>query len=641
MALLSVLVTAGVAFLAFASPEFTFVAQRGRAAWILLPEHPTTGVVATPSERLPAVEFSRRFRVDGPPAGARIRIEAVRGFELELNGRRIAGRPWQDTGWKRTFEIEAPSLRAGTNELRIKVRNPTGPPLLRVLLTASNATLVSDTSWLAGRPGEPPVAAAVADDRIRAPSAAFTPSLASAVSGVELILILVSGVALAWMLRSGPAALSSRPLPVVGIGIVGLWLYVFVARAIQLPAFMGFDGPDHLAYVQAMLEGALPLAGEGAQTHHPPLFYALSAALLRLLEGVPNEVALRLIPFASGLAQIGVALGLARALFPGDRLRTAATVAAVGLMPMNLYMSAYLSNETLHGALAACSLLLATRLLLAGPGSARGPAAAGAVLGSAILTKVSSLVLVPFVLVFLALKQRLVDRGSLADVAGRAAAFLGGLAAVSGWYFLRNQSRLGRPVVGNWAVPGSEVSWWQSPGFHTPDYYLRFGGALDRPFFASFDSFWDGLYSTFWGDGLIGGVSAWGHRHSLWDYDLMTLGYALAVPATGLLLFGLAGFVREALSPGDPRRRIVFAFLSSAVLATGLSILLVTLRVPAYSMTKASYGLSMAAPLGLAFADGFARLRAWLVARGGQWASLPLDSWAAALGIVIALSYAG
>ena len=308
---------------------------------------------------------------------------------------------------------------------------------------------------------------------------------------------------------------------------------------------------------------------------------------------------------------------------------------------MNLYMSAYLSNETLHGALAACSVLLATRLLLAERGSARGPALLGAVLGLAILTKISSLVLVPFVLVFLALRHRLVDRGSLMSVARRAGAFLGGLAVVSGWYYLRNQGRLGRPIVGNWAVPGSEVSWWQSPGFHTPDYYLRFGSALDRPFFASFDSFWDGLYSTFWGDGLVGGVSAWGHRHPLWDYDLMTLGYALAVPATGLLLFGLAGFVREAVRAEDSRRRVAFAFLSSVMLATGLSLLLVTLRVPAYSMTKASYALSMAAPLGLAFADGFARLRASLVARGGEWASFPLDAWAAALALVIALSYVG
>lgn len=639
-ALLTALVAAGAAWAALVSPEFNFVARGGSAAWIMLPELPTTGVVAAASERLPAVEFSRRFRVEAPQAGAHIRLEAMRGFELELNGHQLAERPWQDAGWKTTFELEAP-LRAGTNELRVRVRNPTGPPLVRVLLEASDFVVASDTSWLAERPGTPAAAAAIADDRIRAPSAAFTPRLASSVQGVELVLILLGGALLAWGLRSGPEALRSRPLAVVGLAITGLWLYVFAARSIQLPAYMGFDGPDHLAYIQAMLEGRLPLAGEGPQTHHPPLFYALSAALLGLFEGAPQAVVLRLIPFASGLVQIGVAFGLARAVFPGDGLRAGAALAAVGLMPMNLYMSAYLSNETLHGALAACSLLLATRLLLAERGSARGTAVLGVVLGLAVLTKVSSLALVPFVLLFLALEQRLVERCSLPAVAGRAAACLGGLVTVSGWYFLRNQIRLGRPVVGNWAVPGSEVSWWQSPGFHTPDYYLRFGSALDRPFFASFDSFWDGLYSTFWGDGLVGGVSAWGHRHPLWDYELMTLGYALALPATGLLLFGLGRFAHEAVRGQDPHRRAVFGFLTSVVLATGVSLLLVTLRVPAYSMTKASYGLSMAAPLGLAFAEGFAHSRAWLLARAGRWATLLLDVWAAALALVIALSYAG
>jgi hypothetical protein len=512
---------------------------------------------------------------------------------------------------------------------------------VRVHLEAAHLALVSDESWLAERTGGSPVAAAIADDRIRAPSAAFTPRLVSAMSGTTLALVFAVGAALAWALRSGPTAVRDRPLVVVGAGVVGLWLTVFVASAASLPPHMGFDGPDHLAYILALQGGTLPLAGEGAQTHHPPLFYALSAGLLGLLEAAPREIVLRLIPFASGLGQIAVAFGLARALFPGDTLRIGGATAAVGLMPMNLYMSAYLGNETLHAALAAASLLLCTRLLLADGGSVRGALELGAVLGLAILTKVSSLVLVPFVLVFVALKQRLVDRTSLPHTLGRAAVLCGGLAAVCGWYFLRNQRQLGRPVVGNWDVPGADVAWWQSPGFHTPEYYLRFGSALDRPFFASFDSFWDGLYSTFWGDGLVGGVSAWGHRHPEWNYDLMTLCYALAVPATLLLLFGLASLGRRALRAGDPRRRAAFAFLSCVVLATGLSLLLVTLLVPAYSMTKASYGLSIAAPLGLAFADGFARLRVLLVARAPGWAPALLDTWMAALALAIAFSYLG
>ena len=66
-----------------------------------------------------------------------------------------------------------------------------------------------------------------------------------------------------------------------------------------------------------------------------------------------------------------------------------------------------------------------------------------------------------------------------------------------------------------------------------------------------------------------------------------------------------------------------------------------TLCVPAYSMTKASYALSMAAPLGLALADGFARLRGLLAAPGWSWASFLLDGWAGTLLLVIALSYVG
>ena len=50
------------------------------------------------------------------------------------------------------------------------------------------------------------------------------------------------------------------------------------------------------------------------------------------------------------------------------------------------------------------------------------------------------------------------------------------------------------------------------PGYGTTAYLFGFGRVLAEPFFSALDSLPDGLYSTFWGDGLCGGVGAWCHR---------------------------------------------------------------------------------------------------------------------------------
>lgn len=629
---------------AWIDPRFAFVSGSGSAEWIAIPELPTTGTASAPADQPPVVEFSRTLEVPRADAPLRMRIEALRGFEVALNGRTVAEQSWRSPEWKRARELTLEGLLAGENRITVRVRNPTGPALLRLVAEAPGVRLRSDASWQARRPGEAPVFARRADDRRRAPQALTSPRLSSVLveRARDLLLILACGGLIAFGLRKLPTRLRARwGASAVAAIVALLWGVVLAAKATRLPEYMGFDGPDHLAYVQhLLLEGSLPFAGDGPQTHHPPLFYFLSAALLWLFDGASPRIVLRVLPFVSGLAQILLAVVLARCLFPSDRLRAGVALVAAGVLPLNLYMSAYLSNEGLHAALAALAIVLTTRLLL-GSRVALGPVlGVGGLLGLAILTKVSSLLLVPVASAFLMARARWIDGRSWAAALLPGAAVLAGSTAVAGWYFVRNQLHLGSPLVGNWDVPGSSGVWWQSPGFHTPSYYLSFGAVFERPFFASFESFWDGLYSTFWGDGLVGGVSAWAHRHPLWDYELMTLGYALALPATALLVFGVVQLVRQGLGEGDPRRRAAFAFLSTTIVVIGASLLLVTLRVPAYSMTKASYALSLTAPLAVAFADGFAQLRGWLSSRWAGRGVLLLDAWAAALVLTIVLSFA-
>jgi hypothetical protein len=643
---LAALLAASLAWAVYVSPAISFVRQDREALWIARAEPVSMRATAALLERLPAVEFSKRFRLDAGSALLRVRVEALRGFELELNGRRVGERAWHEGSWKRASEFElAEGLVAGENELRVRVRNPLGPPLLRLEAQGEGLRLASDASWTTRREGAAELPARRASDRLRPAEVSATPRLGEGLVEKRSALLgaFAAGALVSVWLRGPRADRLRGRASLVWLPILSLWLFVFAFRAVRLPEYVGYDGPDHLAYVHAIVRGSLPLANEGAQTYHPPLFYAVSAALLALFPapGFSARIVLRVVPFAAGLVQVGVAWALARRLFPAQPSRAALAALCAALFPVNLYMSAYLGNEPLHAALAALALLLATHCLLARDAPPRQLVLLGVLLGLAILTKVSSLLLVPFAAGFLAAKEWLCDGRRPVSACLRAALVVASVSVVCGWFFVRNELRLGQAVVGNWNVPGSPSAWWQAPGFHTPSYYLSFGPGLGRPFFAGLESFWDGFYSTFWGDGFAAGVAAWSYRHPLWDYGFMGATYALALPATALLLFGFVRLVAVALRGPDLRRRAALSFLTTVCAVSVYVVPYMTLVHPVYSMTKASYALSVAAVLALALAEGLGAVHRALDAPGRRGLQLVFHGWAGALAGAIVLSFSG
>ena len=108
---------------------------------------------------------------------------------------------------------------------------------------------------------------------------------------------------------------------------------------------------------------------------------------------------------------------------------------------------------------------------------------------------------------------------------------------IGGWHYLKLWREFGNPFIGNWD-PKVAAPWWQAKGFQTPGYFFFFGDSLIHPFCSGFHSFWDGFYSTLWGDGLLGGhVNLW--VRPPWNYDLMVIGFILALIPTALVLTGL------------------------------------------------------------------------------------------------------
>jgi len=253
---------------------------------------------------------------------------------------------------------------------------------------------------------------------------------------------------------------------------------------------------------------------------------------------------------------------------------------------------------------------------LLAPRTTRAQAAwLGLWLGLAALAKFTALALAPVAHFFLACKLVAIERAPAARALGLPALAAAILLGVAGWYYARNVLVFGTPFAGNWGDLAPGMSWWQQPGFHTPTWYLRFGESLVHPYLAGFVSFWDGVYSTLWGDGGIGGRVDPGQRHGFWHHDFVSSAYWLGLPATALLAFGAWLALRRAFRDADARVRAALSFLLTACYAVGFSLLVLTAPLPYFAQAKASYALCLAGPLALFFADGAARVDAALAAR--------------------------
>ncbi|MEE9606359.1 MAG: hypothetical protein V3U03_01365 [Myxococcota bacterium] len=630
------------------SADVPFLTASATAPWIAAPLPPSAALQQWGRERAPVVSFSRRFGAPAADTPVQLELRALRRFALWLNGEAVPAGRSDGSRWREASRFALTSLlRPGENELRVDVTHLSGPALLSLRVEGLGQPLTSDASWTVAIDGRPLGAAIAADDtRVNPATFAVDTPLRSLVVRRDAVLgLLVLGVLgfLAGRRFLDDARLASLPSLLLATAALA-WAALFAAVFLEIPLELGFDVSHHRAYLEFLSSrGALPLATDGWSMYQPPLFYAASLAAVQLTGAEPGSAApwaLKLIPFLCGLGNVWIGFALAGRLFPGDVRARALAVLFAAVLPMNLYSSAYFSNETPHAFLAGLALLCAVDLLLAARASLAKTAALAALLGLAALTKFTALLLVPLALFFLVAKLWIVEGAPARRCASAVATFALVFLAVAGWFYARNWIHFGQPVVGNWNLPGAGLTWWQQPGFHTSAYYTGFGEALRHPYLAGFHSFWDGIYSTLWGDGGIAGRALPADRHGFWNYDFMSIGYLLALPATALLLFGALRCVAIGLGDADARRRAAFSFLTATSYAVGFAILYMTVRLPFFAQAKAFYGLLLAGPLAVFFAAGAARLDGALAARGWLAARSAFYAWLFLFAVVLFASYA-
>src|SRR5205807_4588823 len=128
--------------------------------------------------------------------------------------------------------------------------------------------------------------------------------------------------------------------------------------------------------------------------------------------------------------------------------------------------------------------------------------------------------------------------------------------AVCSWHCALIGLSFVTPLFGNWDVV-SGFTWWQDPGYHTAADYLRFGLSLVHPLFSGFAGFPDGIYSTLWGDALLGGVSS---LTIAWNQQPMVAGYLWALIPTALLLTGAVGAMMQFIRKPSSELFLLLAF---------------------------------------------------------------------------------
>jgi tetratricopeptide (TPR) repeat protein len=601
------------------NPNVNFLAP-GPGAWIIYPTPPQV----PPLAGMPMTTvFRRDFVLPANPAAASLSCRCFQAGELSINGVRVAAP--EASHWKSITRLDvAACLRPGTNEMEARVTCGNGLPALSLELAVDGFLLKSDETWqssLAGAEWRPAQKAS----RPLQPAPGNWLYEAGDIQGAVrpswpmlALFVMAAALAVAALARCGR-------LEAAGIVLLTVaWALLFAHNLPLLPAMSGFDASAHLAYIRFIQEHkALPSAGQGWEFFQAPLYYMLGAVVLGALglSALQPEAAqilglLNLLLVAVELRLILVAL---RLLFPGRRRLQWGGLLLAAFLPAQIYLLHYPTNEILGAVTTTAALFLCLKILRRENPPPAWYAGLGVVLGAALLSKASAVLALAAVLLALAAKARR-ERQSPSAFLGRAGLCVGLCLVLGGWHYWRLWRQFGNAFAGNWD-PAVGNAWWQLPGFHTAAYFLSFGQSLIRPFFSGFGSFWDGLYSTWWGDGLIGGATRLYGRPP-WNYNLMTAAFVLALVPSALVLTGLG----RALDEGLRRRRLDWLFLAVVPLLFCFAVFSMSLRLPFYSESRAMYCLPVVLPFCALGALGLdvwlarcRRARPFLLAWLGVW----------------------
>ena len=589
-----------------ADPDIAFLYSEHGAQWIRLNE-PTVLVARDP--QMLVTFFRTRFEVATVPGDAILCFRAMKLAGVFLDGKIIsAPDPSSVNKWKEVCCLDLSSrLSLGFHEIRIVVQHQDGHPAL--LAYCPSLKIFTGQQWEASDDGNTWSKAMPVDKTEPLPLSRSFPRADRAFLG-ELpvfipLFILVVSFSL-WFTRAAGKGYVSHIPTAGGLRwmLLGLWAILALNNIGKIPLGIGMDVAYHMQYIRYIANnGNIPLATEGWQMFQPPLFYLVSAVIYKIFAifFTPESVEriLRIIPLACGVFQVELCYRTVRYVYPdrGD-LQVIGTVIG-GLLPMNIYISQFAGNEPLAGLLSSIVILLLTRILTSKVAPSKCDLVSlGVLLGLALLTKMTALLLIFPVAVFLFHKLAISDpsrAGGVANALASTMLVLVSALAVSGWYFIRNWAEMGQMVINGWD-PSRNIVWWQDPGYRTPAQLLSFGEALLYPILSAVVSIWDGLYSTLWLDGYLSA-----YNRPPWNYGFFLSSMWLSLLTTAAIILGILSTLTEFTR----KRRRVLLFAVSCVIIYISAILYLFITLPIFSTAKATYALGITPCLAVLGALGF------------------------------------
>ncbi len=601
-------------------PSIPMLVPESRAEWILIDEPVILKTRRDPQE---LTSFRVRFSVERAPDKAILTIRAMKLAAVFIDGTLIAEPHASKDDWKTPVKVDlAKYLTPGEHELGVRVTNNYGPAVL--LAYSEGLGLATGKGWEASKDEVNWTSAAEADKyRYAEISRLFPRADRAFLSSLYLIIPVFSVIFLFTLGREKGVRFCSRLAPSASMirWIVLLAWAVLIINNIEKIPFAGFDLAAHIEYIQYVAKNwRIPLATEGWQMFQSPLYYIVSALPYKILSGfLAEEPAVRvllIIPLVCGALFSETAFRAVRYIRP-DRSGLQAIGALIGgLLPMNLYMSHTISNETMAGIFSAAAITTAIGIVSVKEGGwpVKRLILLGILLGLALLSKVTAVLLIPVFIIMLI--WRFYPREGPRQAISSVSLVMGAAALVSAWYYIRNWVLMGRPFIGGWDS-SRDILWWQFPGYRTPAQFYRFGESLIHPVYSSVNGFWDSIYSTIWIDGALSDI-----MEAPWDHDLMATGVWLAVIPTIAIIIGIIASIRRE----DAESRPGEMFSAMLVGLYFLALLYMYLKVPIFSTAKGSYTMGITPAYAVLCATGIgvlargALLKAFFYASIGTWA---------------------
>jgi len=425
--------------------------------------------------------------------------------------------------------------------------------------------------------------------------------------------------------------MSRRTFVIIAIVMVAVAAAVRIQNAFAFSPLRGYDGFGHFTYIWYMSETwSVPRPTSGWSFFHPPLYYALMAALWTALDGVDSLLRLNFAALLMGILSLthaAVSYVIVRRYFPGERLIHLLAPGLMLVLPVNVYSAPFLSNEGLGAVLCSVSLL-ALLAVLARPSLTRS-VALGLCLGLAMLTKFSGLVVVLGAFAALAL-QALVRRRVAAGLLTLAAVATVML-SVCGWYYARNMSLYGTPFklsrdefmvrhIENFQTKGTrgllEYVLFDPIIFRRPQWPrgLPLAGEVPQTAVRSpiRESVWTGIYANAWFDGQGGWILPKVTESELSRRAGQAL-LCLGLVPTLVIILGVATAITTLRRRGWDDTLAAMLLTFAAMVATFVS---GTRVITMHAAIKATYFMSVTVVFSFWFALGLRRLadmnRRWL-----------------------------